>query len=504
MAADAQNDNAAADRVFIRQRKIRFADLGELFLARLLLNLVRDPLEERIVTVGLDLACLFPSQKLDDLVKRTSELEFTYSDRMTENMVDFMTNALGLEIAAKEITLTALDHYTEQIQSSLSYLRDGDGIVLPKLIQSFQMTKPGSFEVTFSTGHVLRTLGESIEKQLELVGQVVRKTQAQVPLVVPRVDYRKELDLLLAFLMDRQQLTGERHYSFSSREIPFRQAIWPSGKGAMPSPGTCGPAEKILLPIFLEANGLLDITHMGLISNPVEPLDIEIKYAINLPAEINLFGAAFHGLTAETRKRLNEVELSIYERLHRELTQRYVFSGRSKLEHVFADLASWTIRKVSYCLEEPSFLSKRANEWFSDRRAESPVRMEDEFFLPFLQERLRESFGSRIRKKTESYGGRADLYLDEIPIELKVQRGRRKSLSQFISDEYKPAAQASAYASGTRIGFVLVLDLPDGEATTTNLDSCFHVIERSESSDFPTCVVVAIFHCHHLTPSRIG
>jgi len=33
--AGVDNDNVAADRVFMRQRKVRFADLGELFLARL-------------------------------------------------------------------------------------------------------------------------------------------------------------------------------------------------------------------------------------------------------------------------------------------------------------------------------------------------------------------------------------------------------------------------------------------------------------------------------------
>lgn len=504
MAVDAEDDNAAADRVFVRQRKIRFADLGEVFLARLLLSLVPRPLEERTLTVSLDLACLFPSRKPEDVLTRTSKLEFTYSDRMTEDMVGFMNDALGIRVKAKEITTTVLAHYKEELELKLSYLRDGDGIVLPKIIESFDSTRPGCFEVTFNTAHVVKTLGVSIAKRLEMVGQTVVKTPAQVPAVVSRIDYRKEVDLLLAFLQDRQALTGESHFSFSTREIPFRQAIWTSGKGAMPAPGTCGPAEKILLPLFVEVNGLLDITHMGLISKPEEPLDIEIKYAISMPAETSLFGAAAQGLRAEARRRLSEIEISIYERLHRELRQRYVFAGRPQLEASFGDLASWTIRKVSYCLEEPSFLARGANEWFLDHGGDGPVRMEDEFFLPFVQERLREAFGVRVRKKTEIYGGRADLFLDQIPIELKVRRGRSKPLSESIGGGYRPAAQASAYASGTRIGFVFVLDLPGGEETTTNLDSCFQIIERQETSAFPTCVVVAAFHCHQLIPSRIG
>jgi len=144
VAIDSDNENVAADRVFLRQRKVRFADLGEVFFARLLLNLVTEPLVERTVTVRLDLASLFPSRTVEDVLTRTCSREFTYSDRLTEDMVDFMKNALGMQVKAKEITTTVLAHYTEEIELRLSYLRDGDGIVLPKIIESFDSPGPGT------------------------------------------------------------------------------------------------------------------------------------------------------------------------------------------------------------------------------------------------------------------------------------------------------------------------------------------------------------------------
>jgi len=41
---------------------------------------------------------------------------------MTEDMVDFMNDALGIRVKAKEITTTALAHYTEELELRLSYI----------------------------------------------------------------------------------------------------------------------------------------------------------------------------------------------------------------------------------------------------------------------------------------------------------------------------------------------------------------------------------------------
>src|SRR5437588_3984772 len=142
-----------------------------------------------------------------------------------------------------------------------------------------------------------------------------------------------------------------------------------------------------------------------------------------MPASLSVFGAASHGLRPEERRRLNEIELSIYSRLYEEVKKHYVFLGRPKLEQSFGELTSWSIRKAAYCLEDPNFLGTRAKDWLMRHADDKYVRMEDNFFLPFVHERLRESFGDRVIKKSEVYGGEPDLFFDNIPIELKVRIG---------------------------------------------------------------------------------
>jgi len=123
------------------------------------------------------------------------------------------------------------------------------------------------------------------------------------------------------------------------------------------------------------------------------------------------------------------------------------------------------------------------------------------FFLPFLHEKLNDSFANRINKKPKKFGGEIDLLIDNIPIELKVRRNISPPLSEVINDAYRPASQASAYAATTRLAFVCVLDLPGEAPQQSNLDSAVSVIEKVIDNGFPTCVVVFMFHCHHPMPS---
>jgi len=170
----------------------------------------------------------------------------------------------------------------------------------------------------------------------------------------------------------------------------------------------------------------------------------------------------------------------------------------------FAAIMAWTLRKVAYCLEERSFLTTPAESWLQAHDSEPLKRMEDLFFLPFIHERLNDAFGTqRTRKKPEMYGGEIDLLFDQIPIEVKVRRGARKALSELIDASFRPASQASAYASSTRLGLVFVLDMPEAQPALTNLDSCLEVVVRDVGTGFPTCVVVAIFHGQHPTPSKL-
>lgn len=171
----------------------------------------------------------------------------------------------------------------------------------------------------------------------------------------------------------------------------------------------------------------------------------------------------------------------------------------------FGTICSWLIHKAAYCLEEPTFLRNRVTRWLAEHANDKRLDIEDDLFLPLIYERLREEFGGRVVKKPERFAGEIDiLFEDVLPIELKVRRGRHGPLAiNELDESFRPGSQAAAYAAVSRLGFVVVLDLPEGDPMVVNLERCASVIVRRipPDSDFPTCIVVVVFHCHHPRPS---
>lgn len=273
----------------------------------------------------------------------------------------------------------------------------------------------------------------------------------------------------------------------------------------LPGIGTAMVEDKILLPLFLEVNGFLDIDDIDLESNPLHPDDVVVRYLIRKPARRNIFGASDAGLTAAARAQLNETELALYYRLHKGVQEALVFGGKPKLEASFGALCAWLIRKAAYCLEEVTFFGRPAREWLQGHKDEKYLQMEDEFLLPAIYERLRSDFGPRAVKKPERFGGEIDILFDDtIPIELKVRRGKREPLDVADIDErFRPGGQAAVYASVSRLGFVVVLDLPNDDTQVVSLENCATIVERRfpKTAEYPTCIVLIVFRCYGKTPS---
>jgi hypothetical protein len=182
-----------------------------------------------------------------------------------------------------------------------------------------------------------------------------------------------------------------------------------------------------------------------------------------------------------------------------------MFGGRPKFEMSFGSLCSWLIHKAAYCLEEATFLRDPARIWLAQHANDSILHIENDFFLPQIYERLREEFGAKVVKKPERFAGEIDiLFNDEIPLELKIRRGKYAPLSpNELKKNFRPGSQAAAYAAVSRLGFIVLLDLPEGDPVVVNLEHCASVIVREVSANagFPTCIVVVVFHCHHQRPS---
>jgi hypothetical protein len=452
--------------------------------------------------------------KPTELVKVLENETFAVaSSKIAEITADMMSVLSGGAMKAKTSQIPALDHYQRHIESRLKWLKSGDPIdkCLP-CIEDFTMRADGkltTFDIVVRPALLRDRLAEYIAAEPGLTSALLERAyqgETRPPDTGPRIDYEKQVDLLTKYLEDRHATTGETSFSILSNQMPFRWAVEEFVGGVtMPAIGTPTVQDKILLPLFLEVNGLLDILDLDLESDPLKPNDVVVRYSIRRPAARNIFGATNQGLDPGTRASLNETQLALYNRLHTNVREGLVFGGRPKLEMSFGAVCSWLIRKASYCLEEPTFLGIPARNWLKQHASDRMLQMEDQFFLPEIYQRMRETFDSRVVKKPEMFGGEIDILFDDvIPIELKVRRKKKEPLDVADVDEtFRPGGQAAAYAAVSRLGIVAVLDLPDEKAPVVNLEGCATVIERRfpESAEYPTCIVVIVFRCYQPTPS---
>jgi hypothetical protein len=494
--------------------KLRFTELGETFFARMILAKCPDPNTTAAVTVQLSLSDLFRHRTEEELATALEGVTFSDAPKVMELTADIFAAIFGADLKAHTTEQPALDYYQNHIASRLEWLKSGDKTDnRPPCIDAFTARKTGKliiFDITVRPAILRERLGEFIPAELELSAKLLQtlfSTKHRPVDPGPRIDYRKQVELLTNYLDDRQALTGETAFSFLSSQIPFRWALQRLGdlNVTMPGIGTSAVEDKILLPLFLEINGFLDINDLDLESDPLKPDDVVVRYSVRRPATRNIFGASNAGLAAATRSQLNETELALYHRLHRNVREGLVFGGKPNLEMSFGALCASLIRKASYCLEEPTFLGQPARNWLKQHEDDKTLQMEDQFFLPAVYERLRSEFGSRVVKKPERFGGEIDLlFNDTIPIELKVRRGRREPLDAADVDEkFRPSGQAAVYAAVSRLGVVIVLDLPDSDSQVVSLENCATVTERRfpETAEYPTCIVLIVFRCYLRTPS---
>jgi hypothetical protein len=497
-----------------QHHKLRFTELSETFLGRVILLKCPDANETASITVQLSLCDLFRRDKPEELVAKLESASFSEAPKVMESAADLISSIFGGGITAHATLEPALDYYQKHIASRLEWLKSGDpGNDRLPCIESFTSRAIGTLithDIVIRPALLRERLGEYIPGDLELLGTLLKKldTAGHRPSDPgPRIDYQKQVELLVEYLNGRQALTGEAAFTVLSNQMPFRWVLreYVDAFGVtMPQVGTSEVQDKIMLPLYLEVNGFLDIVGLDLESDPLEHHDVVVRYSIRKPAALNIFGASNAGLEPVIRTQLNETELALYHRIHNTVREGLVFGGKPKLESSFGSICSWLIRKASYCLQEPTFLGRPGRDWLEQHESNNKTQMEDEFFLPQIYERLRSDFGSRVVKKPERFGGEIDILFDDtIPIELKVRRGYKKPLDVADIDEsYRPGGQAAAYAAICRVGIVAVLDLPSDDAPVVSLENCT-VIERRFPADsaYPTCIVVIVFRCHATSPS---
>jgi hypothetical protein len=491
--------------------QLRFTDISELVIASMLISKIDDVTSTKEEIIEFSLLDFFPHHQSLEKLSSILQDECTSCEqpRISELLEDLVGGLFNYKPNTQQKKVGLVEYYNKHLDCRLKWLCEGDDLDLTSCILDFTTDSSlplEKYSVTAVPSQFVKIHAENLLRSVSFKDRSYDKLHATVAELGRGVTFQKEVEFATEYFDKRQEETGEKTFEFKLKEIQFRHILsqTPLGDGrfTLPQPMTTSTGDRIIIPFYLEAIGLLDVKSLKIGSHPTQTKDIDIFYSVNRPAIYNKYSAEACGLKSEQRKLLNETQINLYERVYRQLQNNSCFLGRKDMETQCAEIFHWILRKVTYCLEEPSFLKEKSAQWLMANKDEKYVQMEDNFFLPFLHERLKEDFGDLIAKKPEKFGGEVDLLYSELPLELKVRKNAAKPLAEIVDDAYKPAGQAATYASITRLGFVLVLDLPQSEGELTNLDACFKVIEKDMGEGaLKTSIVVCIFHCNLPKPS---
>ncbi|WP_153784968.1 hypothetical protein [Pseudomonas sp. EMN2] len=492
---------------------LTFDELGENFLSGIIFTKIDTDCKVETTEIEVSLSDIFYFDIMEDPQEK-HEVSIPSKTGINLDIEKLAHIMFGLDAPTVEYKNVSYEKYFgEWLHLKLGYLRDGDNCGTKPIIDSFDSVKKDNtgvpiYTIKLTKQKFLENFKHNILREIYFGEDTYTKAIKSLESSAPAISVDKQLGYLRHYLDSRTENTGETQFSFLLSQFNFRRVMFPipmpDGKfGMMPSPLSSGAKVKASLPILLAIQGELDIQQIKIKSKINNLQQVDIQYSIHKPAVKNTFGAGFCSLPSNTRERMSAVEIASYERVSKALQANYCFHDHYPLEKDFVELASWTLKQVSYCLEEPSYLKNKAITWINDNRDKNYKNMEDDFFLPFLYERLRERFGKVIQKKPERFGGNVDVIFGEIPIELKVRRGYKEALiDQIVDEKYKPTSQAAAYAAITRLGCVMVLDLPTSEPAVTNISACIKVVTKKfPEADLPTSIVVFVFQCNTPKPS---
>lgn len=490
--------------------KIKFIDLSEVVTASILVHKIENLRASTRLTINFSLLDYYPKyDSLSELEKELSGKKALIKDRNSGYLADVLNFMLDADIGITETEVDIIKFYNDFLEQRLGFLKNGDSLELKSCIEDYTVDSSSELHqyfVTLIPDEFMARHEQNLYEMLTSKEKAYSMLKDKVPDIGAGVSYRKQLEFAEQYLEERTSRTGERMFDFDLREIKFRHLLSSQEEGnkrlTLPHALTTGPSERVLLPFYLESIGILDVENFKLGNSPQFIEDIQPHFSVVKPAIKNRFHKTSYGLTESNRRNLNETQILIYESLYQQLAKEACFIGRPRIEGNYCSLFLWLIKKVSICLEEPSFLKEKSIDWLKNHEEAKYVKMEDDFFLPFLHEKLKDDFGDLISKKPEKFGGEVDLLLGEIPIELKVRKNKNQSLSEIIDDSYRPTSQAATYAAITRLGFVVVLDLPKNQKEIVNLDYCFKVFSKEfDETSFRTQIVVCIFYCNLPKPS---
>ncbi|MCK5606180.1 hypothetical protein KAR91_30050 [Candidatus Pacearchaeota archaeon] len=450
------------------------------------------------------------------LEKQLIDVEFEIFDTLAEETSSVLSVLSVTEISPKTSTVSATQYYNNFLKHKLNFLKKGMGYLSvgsndigDPIINDYQETKKTGlkvFNVTFKLDKLIGGLKKFIKDYKYLQDKMHQLLESRIDSNAPSIS--KQGQLFIKQVKIAQEHLGINKVNMGMRDWGMRMTAFDLDDGNLClHPFNMDYRGKAILPFYLEAHGLIDIHDISLVNKLLDYSNADLQYTVSRPCVINIFDSDNTPIPMGQKKVLSETQIVIIEKIFEDLNEALIFAGKPKLKEYFGDLLIWFIKKISYCLEEESFLRDSAVEYLKRNEGIEYVKMEDDFFLPFLFEKLSNTFGSqRVIKKPEKFKGEIDILFDNIlPIELKVWKEEHKGLESTVDEKFPHLGQATTYASIDRVGFLVILDISSPKSGIKNIENCWRILtkEFDINKQLPTKIVTLFFNCNHTAPSRL-
>ena len=450
------------------------------------------------------------------LEKELIDVEFDVFDTLNEELSSVMSALSKTEICPKTSIVSATQYYNNFLEKKLEFLKKGKGylpigkkdIGVP-IINDYKAKKGNGlkiYNVTFKLEKLIDAVKKFIKDSKYLRGKMHQLWEAAVDHNAPSIE--KQGQLFIEQVKIAQGHLGINKVNIGMKDWGMRMTVSISDDGSLfQHPFNMNYRGKAILPLYLEANGIIDIYDLSLTNKPLDYADANLQYNVSHPCVKNIFDSDNTAIPLNQRKSLTETQIVIIERIFQEMNDALIFAGKPKLKNSISELIIWFIKKLSFCLEEESFLQRKVIRYIEQSKDEIYAKLEDNLFLPFLYEKLINDFGNhRVVKKPEKFKGEIDIFFDNcIPIELKVWKKEHKCIESTVDDKFPHLGQAASYASIDRIGFMVILDVSSPEKGIKNIENCLKILtkEFDINKQHPTKIITLFFDCNHSQPSTL-
>jgi len=502
--------------MIIKYDRFQITDIDPIILVRkLIAKAYKDNIdEEQSVEISIfDFYQAYMHIRL--LENELADIKFKIFDSLNEELCSAMSSLLKIKIRPKTSIISAIQYYNGFLEKKLEFLQKGRGylslnqknIGMP-IIVDYKITKNDGLQI-YKVNFQLKKLIEAVKKFVEDYSRLSDKMhqlwESAIDHNAPSIT--KQGQLFIEQVTRIQENLGINKVNIGMKDWGMRVTAYVLDNGSLLTHPFCmNYRGKSILPLYLEAHGIIDIHDISLINKPLDYADANLQYTVSRPCVKNIFDSDNTAIPVNQRKTLTETQIVIIENIFQEIKDSLIFAGKSKLMNSFREIIIWFIKKISFCLEEESFLHRKVIDYLQKNKNKTYLKIEDDFFLPFIYEKLINDFGNhRVVKKPEKFKGEIDIFFDNsIPIELKVWR-KHKDIESTVDEKFLNLGQAATYASIDRIGLMVILDISSIGKGIKTIENCWRILtkEFEINKNQPTKIIALLFDCNHSQPSRL-